>query len=178
MSQSATSEFCFLRALPGETAFSSPPQRSVNPGDDSVRNPLAVLDPQRSILRRAALVVGDLAREEQRHVVERVEPGKDAPGAAEREAEAEGHEDLAEVVGVAREPPEAAHQELLAAAADRLRGEDAKELGLGAGLEEELLQIGAAREPPAGEEQERTANEEGAGVWGFGSSASAQRPTQ
>ncbi len=56
---------------------------------------------------------------------------------------------------MAREPPEAAAQELLAVGGDGHGRDQAEQAPPGRGLEQELLQVGAARQDPAGEEEDQ-----------------------
>src|ERR1019366_4538945 len=96
----------------------------------------------------------------------RVEPRRPDGWMAERQREAGRHEDFAEVVHVARDAPEAAHEELLVAVGDDDRSHPAEELRARISLERELLHVRAARERPAHTECRRRARERrGRAVW-------------
>src|SRR5262249_59043143 len=134
------------RRRPAPTARSarrSPPPSppgSVDPRDDPARHPPAVLVPERPVGLGAAPVVVVLARHEQRDVVERIEPRRELERMAEAEGERRRHQDLAEIVDVAREPPEAAGEHVLAASGDCARLEPPEGLRPGIALELELLE--------------------------------------
>src|SRR6185437_12287670 len=86
------------RALPLPVRITWRWSFSVYPGHDPPRHPLPVLLPQGPVLVGAEAVVVALPRDEEPDVVERVEPRRPVQRVTQREREADGHEDLAEVV--------------------------------------------------------------------------------
>src|SRR5262245_7246360 len=81
--------------------------RSVDARHDAIRHASDVLLPKGFVFLSAAPVVVVLARNEQRHVVERVEPWREVARVPEGERKADRHQKLAEIVHVTCDAPEA-----------------------------------------------------------------------
>ena len=120
-----------------------------------------ILERRQAMLKLYLLVVIRLPRHEQRHVVERIEPRHYAPaegGGDERarQREGDGLHDLAGVVHVPRDTPEARAKQ--GGARHDAIGDEATDKG-GARrprLEEVLLEVGASGEDPAnGKDRDR-----------------------
>src|SRR3954451_8610421 len=101
-----------------ESTSRSSSTRLVDPRDDPPAHAGAVFVPESAVLGGAAAVVVDLARHEQHDVVEGVQPGHWVARRAEGECDADGHEDLAEVVDVAGGAPEATAEQRALTVAD------------------------------------------------------------
>lgn len=78
--------------------------RSVHVGDDAVGHALAVLVPRQAVLPPALALVPGLAVHEQHGEVDHVEVGQDVLETT-REGPGQGHDEVAQVVGVANEAP-------------------------------------------------------------------------
>lgn len=86
---------------------------SIQAGDDPMRYAADILFPEFAVLGCTPALVGALPRNEQDNIVQRIEPCRHRSRYTESKGKTCCHEDLPEVVDMARNPPEAAEQECI-----------------------------------------------------------------